>query len=81
MGMTQATKQKLVFEIEHLSYPYIMELQNFVQYLKFKQSTKPIQSSNRYRLAPEQDPILSAIGIVDVTPFSNTIDDILYGAV
>jgi hypothetical protein len=32
-------------------------------------------------LRPEDDPILRAFGILDVPPFSEAIDDTLYGAV
>lgn len=81
MGITQATKQTLMAEIEHLSPPYIVELQQFVQYLKFKQSGRAIQSHDRPVLAPEQDPTLRAIGLLDMAPFSDAIDDILYGVV
>ena len=78
MGMTPATKQQLLFEIEHLSNAYLAELQNFVQYLKFKQShTESIADENPGR-ALEHDPLLQAIGSIDVAPFSDTIDDTLY---
>ena len=80
MKHTYATKQKLAFEIEQLSTPYIMELQNFIQYLKFKQANMPSPSHNSRVLRPEEDPILRALGLIDVTPFSETIDHILYGA-
>ncbi len=78
MGMTQATKQQLLFEIEHLSNAYISELQNFIQYLKFKQLSMDSISGEEQARVPEQDPILHAIGIIDVAPFSETIDATLY---
>ena len=78
MGMTQATTKKLLFEIEHLSNPYIVELQSFIQYLKFKQSSTGISSDENRMLSPEHDPLLHAIGIIDVAPFSETTDDTLY---
>ena len=81
MEHSHTTKQKLAFEIEQLSNPYIMELQNFIQYLKFKQSSMTAKSSDSRVLRPEDDPILRALGLIDVTPFSETIDDTLYGAV
>ncbi len=81
MGITQTTKKELLCEIEQLSNSYIIELQNFIQYLKFKQSSTAILTSNRRILPPEKDPILRAIGLCDVTPFSDAIDDTLYGAV
>jgi len=78
MGITHATKQKLFHEIEHLSNSYLVELQGFIQYLQFKQSSIGRRLDNIRLLPPEHDPILQAIGVVDVTPFSETIDEILY---
>lgn len=80
MEHLQTTKQELLFEIEQLSNPYIVELQNFIQYLKFKQSHMAAGSRDRHVLRPEDDPILRAFGIAEVAPFSETIDDALYGA-
>jgi hypothetical protein len=74
-------KQKLLGEIEHLPNPYIVELQNFIQYLKFKQSTMTGEADDKRVLRPEDDPILRAFGLLDVPPFSEAIDDALYGAV
>ena len=76
--MTHMTKQQLVFEIEHLPNAYISELQSFIQYLKFKQAHSGNLSEEKQRRLPEQDPILQAIGTIDVEPFSETIDDPLY---
>jgi hypothetical protein len=81
MEHIQTTKQKLVFEIEQLSNPYLMELQNFIQYLKFKQSSTTATSHDRHVLRPEEDPLLHSFGLIDVPPFSETIDETLYGAV
>jgi hypothetical protein len=81
MESTQATKKKLVFEIEHLSNPSLMELQNFIQYLKFKQSSTAIPANDQVLLPAEQDPILQAIGMVSITPFADVIDGTLYGAI
>jgi hypothetical protein len=78
MGMTHTTKQQLLFEIEHLPNAYIVELQNFIQYLKFKQARTDSVSGEKQKNAPDQDPILHAIGTIDVAPFSETIDDTLY---
>jgi len=80
MEIAQSTKRDLYREIEQLSSPYFMELQNFIRYLKFKQASK-INTDERLVLPPENDPILRLIGQIDVTPFSNNIDDTLYGAV
>ena len=80
MEHLNATKKKIVFEIEQLSNPYIIELQNFIQYLKFKQASTTEASCDSDVLQPEEDPILRAFGFIDVSPFSKTIDDTLYGS-
>ncbi|EDN68148.1 hypothetical protein BGP_5392 [Beggiatoa sp. PS] len=79
MEIAQTTKKELFREIEQLSSPYLEELQNFIQYLKFKQTSKVATSIDRRVLSPENDPILRLIGIVDVSPFSENLDDMLYG--
>jgi hypothetical protein len=82
MENIQTAKKKLFSEIEQLSNPYIiMELELFIQYLKFKQSGIIIRSGDSDALQPEDDPVLRAFDLVDVAPFSDTIDDILYGVV
>jgi len=76
--MTQTTKQQLLFEIEQLPNTHIAELQNFIQYLKFKQSSTSSISGEEQVRVPERDPILHAIGSIEAAPFSETIDDTLY---
>ena len=56
-------------------------LQNFIQYLKFKQATMTVETDDKRVLPPEDDPILRAFGLLDVPPFSEAIDDVLYGNV
>ncbi len=72
------TKQKLLFEIEQLPNSYILELQNFIHYLQFKRVHTPISLNSGITLQPEDDPILRACGLIDVSPFSETIDNTLY---
>ncbi|MCA1794927.1 MAG: hypothetical protein ABR534_15610 [Desulfotignum sp.] len=76
--MTQTTKQQLMFEIKHLPNAYITELQDFIQYLKFKQARMRRPDAEERGKTAEHDPILHAIGSIDVAPFSETIDDTLY---
>ena len=76
--MTHMTKQQLFFEIERLPNTSIAELQSFIQYLKFKQVRSDSLSTEHHAHLPGQDPILQALGTIDVTPFSDTIDDTLY---
>lgn len=80
MGITQATKQKLLHEIEYLSHPSLVELQHFIRYLQFKQANTGRHADDLPMFSPEHDPILHALGIVDVAPFSETIDEIVYEA-
>jgi len=79
MEIAQTTKKELFLEIEQLSSSYLAELQNFIRYLKFKQTGFATTSIDRMALLPENDPILCLIGIVDVAPFSENLDDMLYG--
>lgn len=66
-------------EIEQLSNPYLAELQNFIRYLKFKQTSQYATSINKITLPPENDPILCLISIADVTPSSETLDESILG--
>lgn len=81
MEHIHSNRQKIIFEIEHLPNPYLTELQNFIQYLKYKQSDMAGTADDSRFLPPEADPVLRAFGMIDVTPFSETVDDILYGTV
>ena len=74
-------EQQLLREIEQLSTPYFMELQNFIQYLEFKQANMTAAAHGSRILRPEGDPILRTCGLIEVAPFSEAMDDILYGAV
>ncbi len=79
MGIAQTKKSELFREIEQLPNPCLVELQNFIQYLKFKYSSANVKSERR-ALQPEKDPILRLIGLADVPSFSDSIDDSFYGA-
>jgi len=79
MEIAQTTKKELFQEIEQLPSLYLDELRSFIRYLKFKQTGKVTTSINKTVLPPENDPILCLIGIADVDPFSENIDDMLYG--
>jgi len=79
MTIMPITKQQLLFDIEQLLPPYLIELQKFVQYLKFKQSSTILDATAPFALPPEQDPILKVIGIADVAPCADKIDEVLYG--
>jgi hypothetical protein len=78
MEYTDTTKQQLLCEIERLPDVCLSELQNFIQYLQFKQANA--NSSVHHTLQPTDDPILRSFGFIDIEPFSETIDNTLYGA-
>jgi len=81
MSEVQTIKEELLWEIEQLSNPYLIELRNFIRYLTFKQTGRMTLSSSSSFLPSDKDPILSLIGIVDITPFSDEVDNILYGTI
>lgn len=81
MSEVQTIKEELLREIEQLSNPYLIELQNFIRYLTFKQTGRMTLSSSSFFLPSDKDPILGLIGIVDITPFSDEVDNILYGTI
>jgi hypothetical protein len=82
MGTTQAVRTQLLVEIEQLSGRYLTELESFVQYLKFKQTSAGSTADRRSRraLSPEADPLLQAIGVAEAEPFADAVDDTLYSA-
>jgi len=73
MEHIQTGRQKIIFEIEQLSNPYLTELQNFIQYLKCKQSGMPDALSDARVLRPEDDPVLRAFGMIDAHRFLKTL--------
>lgn len=79
MIIAQTAKEELLLEIEHLSNPCLDELQRFIRYLRLKQSGKAIFSDEKSVLPPEHDPILHEMGMFEAAPFSDAIDDTLYG--
>ncbi|TLU88448.1 MAG: hypothetical protein FDX21_00110 [Chlorobium sp.] len=78
MEDTYTAKQQLLSEIEQLPNVCLSELQNFIQYLQFKQANA--NSSVHHTLQPMDDPILRSSGFIDIEPFSEAIDNTLYGA-
>ncbi len=72
-------KKKLQHEIEELSPESLLELKQFVQYLKFKEKKQAKEASPPARFEPEQDPIFQIIGMAEAEPFADEIDEILYG--
>jgi len=72
-------KKELQHEIEELSPESLLELKQFVQYLKFKEKKQTEEASPPARVDPELDPIFQIIGMAEAEPFADEIDEILYG--
>ncbi len=75
---TVALKERLLKHVERLSEADIREVLDFVEFLQTKRhKVEPIPE--KAHLDPESDPILKLIGIADVEPFADRIDEELYG--
>ena len=74
---TSVLKDRLVKNLGKLSKSDVQNVLNFSEYLLFKGSRKELL--NKVSLDPKKDPILEIIGIGDVEPFANKIDQELYG--
>lgn len=76
---TEALKERLIKELEKLPEDRLQEVLDFVEYLRTKGGKRPAHKSPD-ELDPSKDPILKLMGIADVEPFSQNIDEELYGA-
>jgi hypothetical protein len=74
----QTLRQALIAETEKLPEGYLQEALDFVRFLIFKAT---YQAPERKKpLDPQQNnPLLKLIGIADVEPFADRIDQELYG--
>jgi hypothetical protein len=75
---TVALKERLLKWIEKLPEADIQEVLDFVEFLQTKRH-KIKSIPEKAQLNPEKDPILKIIGIADVEPFADKIDQELYG--
>lgn len=69
-------KEQLLENLERLTESDIQEVLDFAKFLQVKRKRKKVLKKDM--LDPEKDPILKLIGIADVKPFANTIDQELY---
>ncbi len=72
-------KERLIKELEKLPEGRLQEILDFVEYILMKEEQEGAPKSPD-ELDPRKDPILKLIGIADVEPFSQDIDEELYGA-
>jgi len=75
---TKALKERLIKEIEKLPGDRLQEVLDFVGHILTKEGRRPAPKSPE-ELDPQKDPILKLMGIADVEPFSQNIDEQLYG--
>lgn len=73
----QMLRQALIIEAEKLPEDYLQEALDFVRFLIFKATYRTSERQKSPEL--QQNPLLELIGIADVEPFANDIDQELYG--
>ena len=75
---TSILKSQVIKNLGSLNKSDIQNVLNFSEFLLFKSDKKDRIRSTV--LDPKEDPILKIIGIADVEPFADRIDQQLYGA-
>jgi len=75
---TNVLKERLIEELERLPEDRLREALDFVVYLRTREKNGAATRSPE-DLDPQKDPILKLVGIADVEPFSQNIDQDLYG--
>jgi len=73
----QVLRQALIAEVEKLPADYLREVLDFVRFILFRATYRTPE--RREPLDPRQNPLLKLIGIADVEPFADNIDEELYG--
>jgi hypothetical protein len=75
---SQILKKQLLENIEKLPISDIQEIVDFAEFKLTKRKKERI-TPRIIALDPQKDPILKLIGIADVDPFADKIDQELYG--
>lgn len=74
--MTKAlAKEKVLAALEELPEEKVKEILDFTEFLLLREKVK----NSELTLDPDKDPILKMIGLANVSPFADKIDDELYG--
>ena len=74
----QILKKQLLENIKKLSKSDIQEILDFAEFKLIKREKERI-ISKQAKLDPRKDPILKLIGIADIDPFADMVDQELYG--
>ena len=73
---TVRLKKRVIESLEKVSENDIQEISDFVEFIT-RRRYKGLAKKNR--ILPKRDPILKLMGIASVEPFSEQIDQELYG--
>ncbi len=73
---TLTLKKRVIEKLEKVSENDIQEISDFVEFIT-RRRYKGLPKKNR--ILPKRDPILKLMGIASVEPFSQQIDQELYG--
>jgi len=76
--LAETLKKQLVRKIDQLPEECLRQVADFIGYLLTKKQCETFLAGDK-ALDPKQDPILDLIGIADMEPFSQKIDEELYG--
>jgi len=73
---TLTLKKRVIEKLEKVSENEIQEISDFVEFIT-RRRYKGV--AKKTRILPKRDPILKLMGIASVEPFSEQIDQELYG--
>jgi len=78
MLSAQDLKQELMSRVDRLPEEDLREVVDFAGYL-LSRAASQFSPESSVALDPTLDPILQVIGIGDVEPFAQDVDELLYG--
>jgi len=73
---TVRLKKRVLENLERVSESDIQEISDFVEFITIRRHKRP---AKKPKCLPRRDPILKLMGIATVEPFSEKIDQELYG--
>lgn len=73
----ESLRNRVLENLRKLPERDLKEVLNFTEFILAKHKKKPTRKAEK--LDPKKDPILKLIGMADVEPFAETIEQELYG--